>query len=65
MVTELKEILNNDPGCKYQLQYVDYINGTWTVPLLLTEDRINNFTNDNSLKCVKVTFTDGITLTLY
>ena len=65
MEDELKEFLKDDPGCKYELQYVDYDKNTWTVPLLLTEASIKRFVNDYSLRCCRITFTNGITLTLY
>lgn len=65
MEKELNEILADDPGCKYELQYVDYDKNTWTAPLLLTEASIKRFANDPSLRCCRVTFTKGVTLTLY
>ncbi len=65
MEDELIEILNNDYGCKYELQYIDYSDDTWTVPLMLTEASIKRFANDYSLRCCRITFTNGNVLTLH
>lgn len=39
---------------KYSLQYVDYADDQWTVPVLLTEERAEKFCEDLSLKRVKI-----------
>lgn len=39
---------------KFQLQYVDYENDQWTVPVLLTAERAYRFKNDASVKKVRI-----------
>lgn len=64
MEAELKEILRKDPEAKYRLRYVGYEEGEWTLPLKLTDYRIENFANDKSLDKVEVTFSNGNRLVL-
>jgi len=46
----------NTFGAKVEVQYVDYSKGTWTAPVRLTESRINQITNDNSVKNIRLSF---------
>lgn len=39
---------------KFQLQYVDYDENQWTVPVLLTSERAYRFKNDSSVKLVRI-----------
>ena len=39
---------------KFQLQYVDYENGQWTIPVLLTPKRAARVKNDASIKSVTI-----------
>ncbi len=43
-------------GAKYELQFSDYKEGQWTVPSLLTEDRINRIVTDFSVKNIRLQF---------
>lgn len=38
----------------FQLQYVDYTEGQWTAPVMLTEERANKFLSDYSVARVKL-----------
>jgi len=42
----------------YQLHYTDYEPDSWTVPVLLTQERIVNFYPDFSLKAIKLNFSE-------
>lgn len=44
MPITIKEILEHamDYDAKYQIRYVDYKPGTWTAPVLLTPERIED-----------------------
>ena len=44
-------------GAKYELQYQDYLNGEWTVPVQLTDNRIEEITSDFSIKNIRLSFT--------
>lgn len=46
----------NTFGAKVEVQYVDYSKDTWTSPVRLTESRINQITNDNSVKNIRLSF---------
>jgi len=39
---------------KFQVQYTDYEQDQWTVPVLLTTTRAINLKNDNSIKNVRI-----------
>lgn len=39
---------------KFQLRYVDYAEDTWTVPVILTEERADKFCQDMSVVQVKI-----------
>lgn len=39
---------------KFQVQYIDYEQDQWTVPVLLTSTRAINLKNDNSIKNVRI-----------
>lgn len=56
MNEELKLLLNQayELGAKYQIQYVDYDENSWTVPVLLTPKRIEQATSDFSVKQIRV-----------
>ena len=43
-------------GCRYELQYFDYVENQWTVPTLLTEERIEKIITDNSIKNIRLSF---------
>ena len=43
-------------GAKYELQYIDYDENTWTAPVLLTEERIKQIVSDKSIKNVRLSF---------
>jgi hypothetical protein len=60
---ELFLILVQDPGAKYRIRYIDYPETTWTVPVLLTEYRIESFANDASLEACEVRRSSGETIT--
>ncbi len=44
-------------AAKYELQYSDYSENQWTVPVLLTEERIERIVNDFSVKNIRLSFT--------
>jgi hypothetical protein len=41
---------------QHQIQFVDYDLETWTVPCLLTENRMNYILNDGSIRKVRIEF---------
>jgi hypothetical protein len=47
----MKELLLKamELGCQYQIRYVDYEVGCYTMPVLLTENRINEMLSDSSV----------------
>jgi len=51
-VKTLTYALNHD--FKFQIQYVDYEDGRWTVPIALTHDRYSQFMQDRSVVRVKL-----------
>jgi len=58
----MKELLSHVNGVtKFQIQYCDSEEGAWTVPVLLTEKRINSFLDDLSTTKVKLIFRTGET----
>lgn len=40
---------------RYELQYVDYSEDEWTVPVILTEKRASQIINDNAIRRVRFT----------
>lgn len=58
MKERLTEIMLNNPDAKYRMKYKDYDEFTWTVPLLLTESRIENLCNDHSVDKVEILFSN-------
>ena len=46
----------NSWGAKVQIQYSDYSEDTWTVPELLTENKINQIITDYSVKNIRLIF---------
>lgn len=42
-------------GSRFEVQYVDYEDNCWTVPVTLTIDRLNKIWNDYSVKAVRLT----------
>ena len=61
MIEKLYEILKTKPETRFSLQFIDYKNNEWTLPVLLLDYRIESFINDASLKSVKLLFKDGTT----
>jgi len=47
-------ILNKES--MYQLQYYDYNDNEWTVPLLLTPKRASEFIEDKSVKKIRIKY---------
>ena len=43
-------------GFSFQVQYVDYEEGQWTAPVLLTPERYSKFMQDRSVKKVRVLY---------
>jgi len=43
-------------GARYELQYYDYSENEWTVPLLLGEKEIERLSSDLSIKKIRLTF---------
>lgn len=41
-------------GLKYELQYKDYDENQWTVPVLLNPERIERIISDHSVKKIRV-----------
>ncbi len=52
----LKTTLSNGRmiGIKYQVQFVDYKENEWTVPVNATMERILRYTNDESVSKIKL-----------
>ena len=44
-------------GAKYELQYFDYSENQWTVPVSLTDERIEKIVTDFSIKNIRLSFT--------
>jgi len=41
-------------GSKHEVQYVDYEDNQWTVPCILTKERLDRLWNDYSVKAVRL-----------
>lgn len=39
---------------KFQVQYIDYDNNTWTVAVMLTRERYDRIKNDNSVRKIAI-----------
>ena len=50
---EIKQVLLSLIGHKYQIWYADHPYGTWTIPAILSEVRIESM-DDMSIRGVKV-----------
>ena len=61
---QLYEIMDKDPEARYQLQYRDYHDDRWTLPVLLKDYRIDVFVDDLSLKRIKIRYSDGTIKTI-
>ncbi len=61
---KLLKAIELDKEVKHQLQYVDYKDNEWTLPIQLLDYRIDNFVRDHSLKRVKLIFSNGTKLLL-
>lgn len=60
MKEALYEIMKKDKEARYSLQYEDYEDGQWTLPVQLKDYRIDQFANDQSLKKVKIFHSNGV-----
>jgi len=49
-------------GAKFQIQYIDYDENTWTVPLVCTHDRLLQAKKDHSVRHIKIIYPDGATI---
>ena len=45
-----------DKGYSFQVQYKDYENSIWTIPVLFTSKRWDEIKNDNSVKKISLIF---------
>lgn len=52
ITNNLNTLLEN---VRYEVQYVDYEEGQFTVPIILTKNRAKQIMNDNSIKKVRFT----------
>jgi len=50
----LLDLMKQYPNCNYRLRYSDYEKDVWTVPVLLTQKRIEVFADDKSLVEVEI-----------
>lgn len=46
--------LSSVDGVTYQLQYVDYDPGQWTVPVKLNPERMDHIITDASIKNIRI-----------
>jgi hypothetical protein len=53
---KIEDFLNDamDIGCQYSVQYIDYSDRKWTMPVNLNQKRIQQIVTDNSIKKVKL-----------
>ncbi|NCD40946.1 MAG: hypothetical protein EOL88_02525 [Bacteroidia bacterium] len=42
---------------KYELQYSDYSENQWTIPLIITDERITRIVTDSSIRNIRLSFT--------
>jgi len=57
--TRLEDYLTNmmtAHNAKYQLQYIEYADDEWTVPVSLTKERIELIISDYSIKNIRLSF---------
>ena len=59
----LTKVLKKDPGAKYRLRYID--SEEWTVPVLLSKERMEKFVDDLSLRQCEIILSNGTELTFY
>lgn len=48
-----------DLGYKYEIRYIDYPEGAWTVPLDFTNKRMHALFDDASISMVRITDHEG------
>lgn len=66
MTTVDRDVMNRvikylltEEGVKYSVHYVDNDDETWSVPVLLTEDRAEKLIDDVSMDKIRFTFPDS------